>query len=485
MIEIFLGLYILNGEEKPQQSKSFKDLTSLSLDELIGNLKVHKMIIKKDFEIVKAKDEEYAMAVRDFKKFFKKKGIFVRQPLNDKNTFQRSRDDKNGKSDMKCFRCGDPNHLIRKCLKPPRDMNQKSFVGGSWSDSGEENDEKAKDKTCLMAHASSEFDPKSHEGVFLCYSQNCKAYIILNKHTIKIKESLNVTFDETPPPSKTSPLVDDDLDDEEAIKVTEKKNLEDDIEDETLEVDEIIDIKESKNHQLDNVIGNLNQRTLRPQAQNQSVETIIALATAEEKAQRRLELKARSTLLMGIPNGHQLKFNFIKDTKSLLHVVKKRNKPEIDTLSLDDLYNNLKIYEPEVKRAPSSNINTQNVAFVSSNSINNTNGSVNTAHDVTTASTQATAANLTTIDNLSDAVIYSFFQKIDDDKDTAELQQLVKIILDKEGVAIDAIPLAVKPPSIVDWKIQKDGKKSYYKIIRADGSSKIYLIFSHMLKDFN
>ncbi|GKB12926.1 retrovirus-related pol polyprotein from transposon TNT 1-94 [Tanacetum coccineum] len=81
------------------------------------------------------------------------------------------------------------------------------------------------------------FDPKSYEGVFLGYSQNSKAYIILNKHTMKIKESLNVTFDKTPPPSKTSPLVDDDLDEEEAIKLTEKKNLENDIEDdETIEM---------------------------------------------------------------------------------------------------------------------------------------------------------------------------------------------------------------------------------------------------------
>ncbi|GJZ66970.1 retrovirus-related pol polyprotein from transposon TNT 1-94 [Tanacetum coccineum] len=114
------------------------------------------------------------------------------------------------------------------------------------------------------------FDPKSYEGVFLGYSQNSKAYIILNKHTRKVKESLNVTFDETPPPSKTSPLVDDDLDEEEAIKVTEKKNLENDIVDETLEIDEIVNIKESRNHPLENVIGNLNQRTLRLQAQNQS-----------------------------------------------------------------------------------------------------------------------------------------------------------------------------------------------------------------------
>nr|GEV86450.1 copia protein [Tanacetum cinerariifolium] len=104
--------------------------------------------------------------------------------------------------------------------------------------------------------------------VFRSYSQDSKAYIILNKHTMKFEESLNVIFDETPPPSKTSPLVDDDLDKEEAIKVTEKKNLENDIEDETLEIDEIVNIKESMNHPLENVIGKLNQRTLRSQAQN-------------------------------------------------------------------------------------------------------------------------------------------------------------------------------------------------------------------------
>ncbi|GKD23320.1 hypothetical protein Tco_1225023 [Tanacetum coccineum] len=81
------------------------------------------MIIKKDSKIVKAKgerkslalkakkessdeecstsgseDKEYAMAVRDFKKFFKRRGRFVRQPRNDKKTFQRSRDDQNGKA---------------------------------------------------------------------------------------------------------------------------------------------------------------------------------------------------------------------------------------------------------------------------------------------------------------------------------------------------------------------------------------------------
>ncbi|GJQ91433.1 hypothetical protein Tco_0002572 [Tanacetum coccineum] len=187
----------------------------------------------------------------------------------------------------------------------------------------------------------------------------------------------------------------------------------------------------------------------------EGVETTIAPTTAEEKAQRRLELKARSALLMGIPNEHQLKFNSIKDAKSLLQTVEKRfggnaatkktqrnllkqqyenftvsssekflrslspewnthtivwrNKPKIDTLRLYDVYNKLKIYELEVKGTSSSSTNTQNVAFVFSNSTRSTNGVVNTAHGATTASTQATAVNSTTIDNLSDVVICAFF----------------------------------------------------------------------------
>ncbi|GJX47670.1 hypothetical protein Tco_0272860 [Tanacetum coccineum] len=64
-------------------------------------------------------------------------------------------------------------------------------------------------------------------------------------------------------------------------------------------------------------------------------------------------------------------------------------------------------------------------------------------------------------------------QKVDEDKETTELQSLIKVILDKEEVAIDDVPLATKSPTIVDWKIHKEGKKSYYQIIRADGKSQI------------
>ncbi|GKE85417.1 hypothetical protein Tco_1559159, partial [Tanacetum coccineum] len=60
-----------------------------------------------------------------------------------------------------------------------------------------------------------------------------------------------------------------------------------------------------------------------------------------------------------------------------------------------------------------------------------------------------------------------------------------KVMEDKEEVAIDAVPLATKPPTIVDWKIHKEGKKSYYQIIRADEKSQMYRVFSQMLKSFS
>nr|GEX34783.1 retrovirus-related Pol polyprotein from transposon TNT 1-94 [Tanacetum cinerariifolium] len=299
------------GQPSGFVSKQYPDHV-YALDKALKSLdlKAKKESSDEECSTFGSEDEEYAMTVKDFKKFFKRRGRFVRQPRNDKKTFQRSRDDKNGKSDRKCFRCGDPNHLIGEYPKPPKDKKQRAFVGGSWSDSDEEDDEKVKNETCLVAQASSEiclgvnlepdewikdsgcskhmtgnrklfssykaynggktpyellkgrkptldyfrvfgskcfilntkdyltkFDPKSYEGVFLGYSQNSKSYIILKKHPKKIKESLNVTFDETPPPSKTSPLVDDDLDQEEAIRETKKKNIENVIEDETLEID--------------------------------------------------------------------------------------------------------------------------------------------------------------------------------------------------------------------------------------------------------
>ncbi|GJW14893.1 zf-CCHC domain-containing protein [Tanacetum coccineum] len=158
------------------------NLTTLSLDELIGNLKVYEEVIKKDYETVKNKreqsrsitlkarkessdedsstsdseDEEYAMAVRNFKKFFKRQGRFVKQPYEERRSFQRNKDDKNKTSERKCFKCGDPNHLIGECPKQLKYQNQRAFVGGAWSDSDDDEEEKTKDEKCLMAKDSNE-----------------------------------------------------------------------------------------------------------------------------------------------------------------------------------------------------------------------------------------------------------------------------------------------------------------------------------------
>ncbi|GJY33939.1 hypothetical protein Tco_0418408 [Tanacetum coccineum] len=105
-------------------------------------------------------DLGYAMAVRNFKKFFRRKGKFVRQPKEEKKSF-RQRDEKKGKNDRKCFRFGDPNHLIGDCLKPSRNKDQKAFIGGSWSDSENDAEDKTNDETCLMAQSSNEVIPNS------------------------------------------------------------------------------------------------------------------------------------------------------------------------------------------------------------------------------------------------------------------------------------------------------------------------------------
>ncbi|GJX86786.1 hypothetical protein Tco_0337560 [Tanacetum coccineum] len=76
-------------------------------------------------------------------------------------------------------------------------------------------------------------------------------------------------------------------------------------------------------------------------------------------------------------------------------------------------------------------------------------------------------------------------QKIDDDQEEAEMKKLIKVVPDEEEVAIDAIPLATKPSSIIDWKIVKEGKIGLFQIIRANGSSKRYSSMIQMLRDFD
>ncbi|GJT34960.1 hypothetical protein Tco_0925379 [Tanacetum coccineum] len=224
-------------------------------------------------------------------------------------------------------------------------------------------------------------------------------------------------------------------------------------------------------------------------ADGTSTSLIPGPVTSEEKVQKKNDVKARSMLLMALPNEHLMTFNQYKDAKTLFaaiqtrlggheatkktqktllkqmyenfstlstksldsifnrlqkivsqlailgenisqedlnlkilrslpsewntHVVVWRNKPNLDTMSFDDLYNNFKIVEQEVKRTASSSSSSQNMAFVSSPSSTN---EVNTAYGVSTANTQvspastqvSTASNQVSTANLSDDTFYAF-----------------------------------------------------------------------------
>ncbi|GJV29172.1 hypothetical protein Tco_1385620 [Tanacetum coccineum] len=188
-------------------------------------------------------------------------------------------------------------------------------------------------------------------------------------------------------------------------------------------------------------------------ADGTSTSLIPGPVTTEEKVQKKNDVKARSMLLMALPNEHLMTFNQYKDAKTLFAAIqtrfggneatkktqktllkqmyenfsapstesldsifnrlqKIRNKPDLDTMSFDDLYNNFKIIEQEVKRTASSSSSSQNMAFVSSPSSTN---KINTAYRVSTANTQvslastqvSTASTQVSTANLSDDTVYA------------------------------------------------------------------------------
>ncbi|GJS58046.1 ribonuclease H-like domain-containing protein [Tanacetum coccineum] len=177
--------------------------------------------------------------------------------------------------------------------------------------------------------------------------------------------------------------------------------------------------------------------------------------TAEQKIARKNELKAKSTLLLAILDDHLLKFmgittrmqspygklsriegldktydrfqKFISQLEIQGEVISQedanlkllrslplawnnialimRNKSDLDTLSMDDLYNNLKVYKSEIKGKSSSSSNSQNVAFVSTDNSSSTNEIVNTAHSVSAASSKDQASTA----SYANDVMFSFF----------------------------------------------------------------------------
>ncbi|GJX36540.1 retrovirus-related pol polyprotein from transposon TNT 1-94 [Tanacetum coccineum] len=287
----FLRALLTKWRLKVTTIEESKDLLTLSLDELIDNLKVYEVVLDKDLEIFKSKKEKYKLFALKARKVLSEEETTSLDSDDEEYAMANSRkvkEDKKEKHDRRCFMCRDPNHFISDGPKHSF-IDQKAFVVGCWSDSEDESkkeeiclmeldnnevrlkvklepDEWIKDNGCLRHMTGNKylfssyksidgdyltkFDPKSTKGIFLGYSPNSKAYIILNKETLRIEESLNVKFDESPPP-KSPPLEDDDVLECEIIENQEK----------VLEIKEneplnkeIINIKESKDHPFETVI---------------------------------------------------------------------------------------------------------------------------------------------------------------------------------------------------------------------------------------
>nr|GEV61655.1 zf-CCHC domain-containing protein/UBN2 domain-containing protein [Tanacetum cinerariifolium] len=130
-----------------------KDLSTVLLDELIGNLKVYEVVLEKDSEVSKSKKEIYKSLALKAKKVLSDKEVSCSD--SDDNEYAMV-EEKKGKEEQRCFKCGDPNHFISDCPKHSF-SDQKAFIGGCWSDSEEEDDSK-KDEICLMAHDTNEND---------------------------------------------------------------------------------------------------------------------------------------------------------------------------------------------------------------------------------------------------------------------------------------------------------------------------------------
>ncbi|GJR47083.1 hypothetical protein Tco_1315186 [Tanacetum coccineum] len=236
-------------------------------------------------------------------------------------------------------------------------------------------------------------------------------------------------------------------------------------------------------------------------------------------------LKAKSTLLLAIPDEHLLKFHGIKDAKTLWEAIKARfggnkelkkmqktilkqqyenftasrsegldktydrfqklisqleihgevisqedanlkllrslpsawnnialimrNKSDLDTLCMDDLYNNLKVYEAEIKGQSNSNSNSQNVTFVSSKNTSSTNEAVNTAHEFSTASSQGQVSSST----YAEDVMFSFFvnQFNSPQLDNKDLEQI-----DTDDLEEMDLKWQVAMHTIYDWSFQAE-----------------------------
>nr|GEU29436.1 hypothetical protein [Tanacetum cinerariifolium] len=340
-------------------------------------LKAKKKSSDEESSVSKSKDKEYAMAVCDFKKFFKEEVELMPET-------------------------------------PKIKKNQMDFVGWAWNDCVEEEEEKTNDETYLMAQASNELWTLPLE---MSLGSTLKACNFLTSPSAPlVVSSIGIC---------RTPIITGQMANSVALVAFRS----------TRSVMVIVRFRAQRFRSsvrflltrpssfeiwrmrikqyiqmIDYALWEVteNGATLPKTQVVEGVTTVMPITSVEEKAQRSQSERVGEKLSQEDVNQKLLRS---LSPEWNTHAVVWRNKADLDTMSMDDLYNNLKVYKPEVKGMFSSSSSTQNIAFLSSsnNNSSSTKKTVNTANGVSTASTQVNAAFSTNIDNLSNAVICSFF----------------------------------------------------------------------------
>nr|GEY98106.1 ribonuclease H-like domain-containing protein [Tanacetum cinerariifolium] len=184
---------------------------------------------------------------------------------------------------------------------------------------------------------------------------------------------------------------------------------------------------------------NLDNATMRKDDEQSGITVTI---TIEDMQRKKNDVNARTTLLLSLPDEHQLRFSKYKTAKELwaailktfgevekddlnkkfltslalkwlMHTIVWRNKNDLDTMSLDDLYNHLKVYEAEVQKK--SNTNSQNMAFISSSKYSSGDEDGNTACVSTSSTTFSTASTYIASQSNGSQIKFEDINQIDED----------------------------------------------------------------------
>ncbi|GKD53668.1 hypothetical protein Tco_1287055 [Tanacetum coccineum] len=234
----FLCALLLKWRAKVTPIEEAKDLATLPLDEIISNLKVYEMILKNDGVASKTTKEKV--------KSLALKAKVTREQTSDNSDSQRGSDEDVDKEEAEAF-----NLMARNFQKFFRKGNR--FGHSNRFGNGANRFGRGRGNSFMNKGGESSRQRRGK-------SQTSKAYIVLNKEIMRIEKSFNITFDEILPEPKSSSLVEDDRINEPIVQDLNGSPL---LQVNVLDEGYPKSVKEARCHQIEQVIGDLNERTLR------------------------------------------------------------------------------------------------------------------------------------------------------------------------------------------------------------------------------